>query len=225
MATPEMTYRYVPLPKQWPGKRRPSGRAPTRSPFKVTTWSPIERLLSRELGYLGAKDVTIALDIQNPMYWRMDGGLRSDARTITPGVIVSFTGKDGVRFTFPCDTYGDWQTNAYAIAVTLEKLRAIARYGVTQGDQQYVGFKALPSGASSAPARMTAEDAADLLAEYSPFPARLILNEPVIAGEAIKAAKRKTHPDAGGASDAFAKVTEAADVLAALNDESSSTPS
>src|SRR5438094_286048 len=90
---------------------------------------------------------------------------RASLRSRTPPAIVSFTNRDGIRLTFPCDTYGDWATNVYAIASTLEKLRAINRYGVTQGDQQYVGFQALPpAGGSTA---MTAEEAADVIAQLA----------------------------------------------------------
>ena len=39
-------YRYVPLPRVWPGKQRPPGHVRPRSPFKVVTWRPIEALLA-----------------------------------------------------------------------------------------------------------------------------------------------------------------------------------
>jgi hypothetical protein len=123
-----------------------------------------------------------------------------------------------VRLTFPCDTYADWQTNVYAIAKSLESLRAVDRYGVTQGDAQYVGFKALPSGGGSAPA-MTAEQAADIIAEHSELPAHVILQEPAVARVAIRTAKRSAHPDAGGEPGAFERVTDAATLIERLHGE------
>jgi hypothetical protein len=205
-----LTFRYVSLPRVWPGRQRPAGFRGVKGPFKITTWAPVERFLMSELEKLGAKDVTIAIDVPNPAHWRMDGGLRSDARAVTPRVIVAFTRRDGVRLSFPCDSYNDWQTNVYAIAKSLEMLRAIDRYGVTQGDQQYVGFRALPPGAA---ATLTPEAAAEIIAKHSGIPAQAILDYPPVAGAAIRTAQSKTHPDRGGTDGDFAEVQKAAEIL------------
>jgi hypothetical protein len=208
-----LTFKYVSLPHVWPGRQRPPGWKGVKGPFKITTWAPVERFLMSELEKLGARDVTIAIDVPNPSHWRMDGGLRSDARAMTPRVIVAFTRRDGVRLTFPCDSYNDWQTNVYAIAKSLEMLRAIDRYGVTQGDQQYVGFRALPPGAA---ATLTPEAAAEIIAKHSSIPAQAILEYPVVGAVAIRTAQSKTHPDRGGSSSDFTEVQKAADVIAKL---------
>lgn len=215
----KIPYRYTTLPKLWPGKQRPVGWTRTRGPFKVTTWNAIENLLSFELQKLGAKDVVLAIDLPNPAHWNMQGAPRADARAASPAVVVSFTNRDGVRLTFPCDTYSDWQTNVYAIARSLENLRAVDRYGVTQGDAQYVGFRALPPGGGTGPRAMSAEEAAEIIAQYSELPAHVILAEPSVARVAIRAAKRNTHPDVGGDADEFKRVGEASDVLEKLHGE------
>jgi hypothetical protein len=44
------------------------------------------------------------------------------------------------RMVLATDEYEDWQSNARAIALTLEALRAVDRYGATQG-RQYAGFQ------------------------------------------------------------------------------------
>lgn len=205
-----LTFKYVSLPRVWPGRQRPPGFKGVKGPFKVTTWAPTERFLMSELEKLGARDVTIAIDVPNPAHWRMDGGLRSDARATTARVIVAFTRRDGVRLTFPCDSYNDWQTNVYAIAKSLEMLRAIDRYGVTQGDQQYVGFRALPAGT---PGAMTPEQAAEVLAKHSGMPAAPILEYPEIRAVAVRTAQSKTHPDHGGKAADFDSVQKAAEIL------------
>lgn len=215
----KLAYQYVALPKVWPGKRGPANAPPRRkAPFK-SMWTTTEQLLARELAHLGAKDVTIAVDIRNPGFFRADGMLRADARPVTPAVIVAFTDRGGVRMQFPCETYGYWADNVHAIALALESLRRVDRYGVTQGDQQYVGFRALPpgGGSPSAPARMSEDRALEVLAAYHPFPAHLVVSELSVAGEVIKMAKRKAHPDSGGTQEDFVLVGEAADVIEALH--------
>lgn len=219
---PKIPYRYVTLPKVWPGKQRPSDFRRIVGPFKVTTWTPVERLLTSELAKLGAKDVVLAIDLPNPAHWNMQGNPRADARAATPAVIVSFTNRDGVRLTFPCDTYSDWQTNVYAIAKSLENLRAVDRYGVTQGDAQYVGFRALPPGGGATVQTLTAEEAAEIIAKHSELPAHVILAEPSVARVAIRSAKRAAHPDAGGEPGEFELVADAAAVLDKLLDEATS---
>lgn len=56
---------------------------------------------------------------------------------------MSFDTKKG-SLRFPCDTYISWEDNLRAIVLTLERLRAIDRYGVTQHAEQYKGWNALP---------------------------------------------------------------------------------
>lgn len=209
MSTP---YRYTTLPDVWPGRARSGPRR--RSPYKRVTWAPVEHLLVSELRRVGAKDATIALDIRNPAYFRLDGGIRADARPVTPAVVVSFTNRDGVRLTFPCDTYGDWMHNIYAIAKTLEKLRLIDRDGVAQGDQQYVGFKALPPGApANGRKELTTEGAAGILTLWSGLDTIAILAHKSVADVAGRMAKSKAHPDAGGDETDFVMVTEAIEVV------------
>jgi hypothetical protein len=215
---PALLYTYSPLPAVWPGKRRASDFVRKRSPFKVI-WTKTEALLARELAHLKAKDVKIAIDIRNPGYFRQDGMIRADARPVTPAVILSFTNGAGVRLQFPCDTYAYWQDNVHAIALSLEALRAVDRHQVTQGDAQYIGFKALPPGASSAGAapEMSEDRAATILADYCDFPAHLIVQEASVARIAIRTAKSRTHPDAKGSPGAFEDVTAAAAVIARLH--------
>lgn len=208
---PTVPYRYTMLPRVWPG--RPHTK-PRKSPFHVVTVSQADKLLQKELQMVGAQEVTIAVDT-SPFHFKPGGeGLRADAKMTTAAVIVTFTDGKGNRLTFPCNTFGDWVDNLYAIASSLEKLRAVDRYGVTQGDAQYVGFKALPpAGGSTA---MTPENAAAVLAEFSGLDAVAILQFPSVTDVARDIARKRTHPDtAAGESDGedFARVEKAYEVL------------
>jgi hypothetical protein len=181
-------------------------------------WSRIEKELLVELGRVNAKDVTLALDVVNPGDFRCDGGLRSDARLGTQKVVISFTrGDQGVRLTFPCDTYALWQDNVWAIRLTLELLRRIDTYGVTYGDQQYVGFAALTSGGAP---KMTLDEAILLLAEHGEAGSIDLFSAPDWMVEMVqKRARAATHPDAGGSTGLFQRVEEAAAIVAAAREQ------
>ena len=57
---------------------------------------------------------------------------------------VAFDTKGGPLL-FVCGRFTTWQDNLRAIAKTMEALRAVKRWGATQSDEQYTGFRALPA--------------------------------------------------------------------------------
>lgn len=200
-----LDYRTLSLPEPWPGGKRK--QYPTKSPFGAN-WGGTTELLERQLRHLNAKDVTLAIGVTlNDI--RKDGGVRADARIKDPAVVLSF--KSGANvLTFPCDTFNFWQDNVRAIALALEALRKIDRYGVQQG-KQYEGFKALP--ATTLPT-MTTSSAADIVAGYGDFDPIEVETSPSIAKDAIRAAKNATHPDReNGGRDSWDAVQAAARVL------------
>lgn len=213
----KLFYSFAPLPRQWPGRQRPAGWKPNERPlFKVTTLARTELLLKRELDHLGAKDVVVHVDV-DPAQWvraqRADGGIYSDVKFRSSRIIVRFSDKHGVMREFPADKFGDWTANLQAVARTLERLRGIDREGVTRGEEQYVGFKALPSAASDG---MSLDTAVTVLARESGLEADAIHNYVSVARTAARIARAKTHPDSGREPDAeaFNDVQEAARVLA-----------
>lgn len=129
-------YRFVPLEK-WPGDRT-HVRSMTR--FRAS-WTDTATLLDRELQHLSAKNVVIQADCDRDQI-RLDGFLRSDAKLRGPGVVLSFDSKHG-QLSYPCDTYTDYKANIRAIALALEALRAVDRYGVTRQAEQYKGWAKL----------------------------------------------------------------------------------
>lgn len=130
-------FRFASLP-QWP--HQPC-RSRKYSPFRAK-YSDTLGLLDRELRNLRARHVVIQADCDASEV-RRDGQLRSGARLRGPGIVLSFETNKGAM-SFPCDTYTDWQANLRAIAMSLEALRSVDRYGVTRNAEQYRGWTALP---------------------------------------------------------------------------------
>lgn len=195
----------------WPGKRTPSYQR-KRAPFKGS-WSRTLDELDRELRHLGAKNVVFRLDVDE-RHLRLDGQLRADARPKDSGVLLEFiagarTGSP--RLVFRCDRFSYWQDNLLAIALGLEALRKVDRYGITDASDQYAGFKALPSG--TAPT-LTTEAAAGIIAAASGDDPVAVLRDIATAKTAVRSARFKTHPDRnGGERDAYDRVDAAARVL------------
>jgi hypothetical protein len=120
---------------------------------------------------------------------RIDGLPYARAQALHPGVILSFNrdGNPKERVEFATDRFDRWQDNLRAIALALEALRKVDRYGVTSGGQQYAGFKALPRGDDGAMGLYTSVEARDWLnSRY---------------GGDLRAALRATHPDANPEAD------------------------
>lgn len=174
-----------------------------RCPFR-TAWSSTLSDLDLELRNLGASDVVIEVDMDESQIAKTTGRPRADALTRTPGVVLQFE-RDGEHLIFPCDRFGDWQDNIRAIALTLNALRMMERYGTTSG-RQYQGFKALPSQGTTT---TTTEEAERTVRRYAPS------TNGVITDQAIRVAKAAAHPDRGGSHEAFVAVVDAEKALRA----------
>lgn len=181
--------RFKPL-VQWPGKAT-AAHARKSSRFKAG-WQDTLKLLERELNHLRAKEITIegyfrSQDIRN------DGWPKSSARPEKPGVILSFETKQG-RMAMPCDLFTDWEANLRAIALTLEHLRAAARYGVTTDKhEQYTGWLKLPTASES----VALPRLAKILTDYSCLAWRPdeVLSVREVFETVWREAVRRTHPD------------------------------
>jgi hypothetical protein len=181
----------------WPGQR---SRGMGRSRFR-SKWSDTVDLLNRELVHLGAESAILELEVVDRDV-RIDGWIRADARPRGPGVILSFESRHG-PLRYPCDTYDRWQDNVRAIALSMEALRAVDRYGVTRHGEQYRGFHALPS-----PATVSIVDlntCATFLATHcaSGYSAQAILEDRETYRRAYKESAKALHPDRGGDGEAF----------------------
>lgn len=210
-----MDVRFHPLPT-WPERSTPAEERKSGT-FKAG-WNDTLDLLDRELRHLDARDIVIQAGLQ-PADIRVDGWPRANARQpVHPGVIVSFASKHG-PLRYATDVFEVWHHNVRAIALGLEALRKVDRYGISQRGEQYTGWKALGAGRPAvAGEKMTVEDAARLLGDIA-FAAgsaeslKLIGNGELIA-DAYRRAVFRTHPDRpGGDAETFRRVNEARDLL------------
>jgi hypothetical protein len=153
--------------------------------------------LAHELEQLNAHRIVIELDVDD-RHIRQDGLPRADARPSSPAVAVSFDSPYG-PLRYATAEFATWQQNLRAIALALEALRKVDRYGVSKRGEQYRGWRELETGTDPADAIQTRDQAKKLLDSYG---------GPV---EALKA----THPDHGGDATEFRKVQRAREVLSA----------
>jgi hypothetical protein len=165
----------------WP---HPETRGRRRAAFKAA-WSDTVELLEREVGMLGGRQAVMQIAVTEADI-RLDGGIRATARPAHPGIIVSFDSKHG-PLEYATDVFNHWQDNVRAVALGLEALRKVDRYGIAKRGEQYRGWKALEAGGPS-PAR-----GEELIREHG----------------SVRAALMATHPDHGGDPDDFAAVQAA----------------
>ena len=154
-----MSYVLRPLPT-WPHEEtRPRRNAQFRSPGRTVDrkyrsgtridWNQTLGELESEVRWLakgrGAPNILIGVGLTEYDI-RQDGAPRANARPMAhPGVEVSFDSRYG-RLTYATDVFTDWRDNVRAIALGLEALRAVERWGVAKRGQQYAGFALLTAG-------------------------------------------------------------------------------
>lgn len=202
---PNMTLR--PL-DGWPGSPTVSRR---RAPFRSTLASTLGSL-RHELHMLGnggryydrsAYPVSILQLALRERDIRIDGMPRADAKVMHPGIILSVEPHGQPPLSFPCDTFVDWQDNVRAVTLTLEALRKIDRYGVTQTGQQYRGWQAIEAAPT-----VDARAAACAVLARTAWPnenddcqaswAQKIATDPEIGRNTLRQARAKAHPDRHG---------------------------
>jgi hypothetical protein len=193
--------RFRPLPT-WPYPETPARARRSRHTFKAP-WSSTLTLLRRELEQIGARiDGDRSIVIGAGFTERdicLDGYPRADAKAPShPGVEVSF---DAIiagqrrRLVYATDVCAYWQHNVRSIALGLEALRAVDRYGITRRGEQYAGFAQLPRG----------ED------DGSPARGRELVRQ----HGGLRAALFACHPDHGGSERDFRDVQAYRDQAAA----------
>lgn len=141
------------------------------------------QLLEYEIDRLDGSDIVFGIGLRERDV-RLDGQPRADARPIShPGVEISFNSRHG-RLVYGTDEFDDWKDNVRAIALSLEALRAVDRYGVSKRGQQYAGWAQLAAGGPD------------------PVRGKALVER---AG-GIREAQRRHHPDAGGQQADFVDV-------------------
>jgi len=198
---------------EWPAglKARPLGAWPYpvtrrrgRSQFSATL-SATSATLAVELRHLQARDTILRLDVDESEI-RLDGAPYARAAPSTPAIIVQFDTPTG-PLAFPCDRFVSWQENLRAVALSLEALRRVDRYGVTMRAEQYAGFRALEAAPGDAFASRA--DARGYLAGVGGMQNSSPHTDEVLGRYAMRTA----HPDTGGDADVFDRVQAAIDYL------------
>lgn len=190
-------------PMEDPKKHRSRRSAAFRS-----TWVKTLNLIEYEIGRLQAREVVIEAGYRSDQI-RNDGWPYSKACPTHPAARLSFTTR-GKPMAFPCDTYDNIDDNLRAIALTLESLRAIDRYGVTQDAEQYKGWTALPAPRTGA---MTRDEAARFLVAHGSIHVSADNTDLEAVRRAYRNAAKSLHPDAGGTAEQFNHLREAVKVL------------
>jgi hypothetical protein len=195
-----------------------------------STWGATYSLLAKELRAITAKNVVLEVDFRERDL-RLDGQLRADAKCQSPAVRLAFDSKHG-PLVYATDRFvgrgykrrmDDWQHNVRAIALGLEALRKVDRYGITRRGEQYAGWKALPQGSGIAMGGMTATQAAEILEQVAigdegdqrdATVLKLARGDHPDFKRIIREAKAMAHPDRnGGNRQLWDQVEQAVNVL------------
>lgn len=183
---------------QWPGTLSRSRR---RSQFRAA-WSRTVEIIQKELRAIHARNIVLEMALTEREIVLDGSRPKATARPEHPGVVLSCESRVG-PLRFSCDRFLHWNDNIHAIALGLEALRKVDRYGITKRGEQYAGWKALPAATNGVETR---QQAIEILADAAavPYPeasARLYAT--------YKAALLRAHPDHGGTSEAFIRVRDA----------------
>ncbi|MCA4997157.1 molecular chaperone DnaJ [Tsukamurella tyrosinosolvens] len=195
---PGLTLRPI---EAWPGALTSPRR---RSPFSAR-WSATLQLLTDELRHLGTPGRPAAAVLQIAMReqdFRLDGLPRANSQPQHPGVILTIDTATQGTLSFPSDRFVDWQDNLRAIALVLEALRKIDRYGITPGHEQYTGWRQLTA------TEPTERAAQAVLIQFGDG-----LGEGDSWRDVYRRAVKATHPDRGGRREDFERVQAAAERL------------
>lgn len=201
--------RFRPLPV-WGHRETPEYSRRSRHAFSSTLRQTLD-LLGREIDNLGGSNVIIGT-FHKESEIRLDGWPRSDARVpVHPGVEISFDSRHG-HLTYATDVVNGWEGNLRSIALGLEALRAVDRYGVSERGQQYAGWRPLPAGATVLTDRIPTRphEAWAVLLEHTGRDGR---RTGVDLDELIRDALKATHPDTGGSDLEFRRVQAAREIL------------
>lgn len=220
--TPRLNFR--PLNGTWT-EPLTAGRKP--NPFQAK-WSDTKATLLYEAGRLGAVDVVLELDVDEADILVSGEGLKANRKMRDfPGVVVRLVGTRHGDIRVACDTFAgryyndppDWQINVRAVALALNALRQVERYGVGSRGEQYEGWRAIGTGTamSAIPAPLTLAEAAAILAAAADDAPEHVLGDFTTAKADYREALRILHPDHGGRGDGerMARLAEAWELVKA----------
>lgn len=189
-------------PLDWP-LEYPRTASPKRSSFKNPTLARsvaniLDEVNRLQNGYTSRVQPDVIISSNVPL--RNDGSPRADyMKSILKdkGVAVYFK-KDGDSVVLCCDQYDSIESNLHAIYLSIQALRAIDRWGVSDFlKRSFSGFKALP------------ESATNKWWVILGFPEYSKPTSFASAETNYKLMRKTAHPDAGGSDAAFTELQTA----------------
>lgn len=180
----------------------PAGWARTRSRFcssyKVTTDTAIEDLLG-SIRAMGGRDIIVSSNVPVRRDGTMYRGDHSDQRIADPGVAVYWTARgpqgDPVPRVIPCDHWHTVRENVRALGMAIDCIRGLKRCGAGEiQDRAYAGFALLPESTGSDP--------------WSVLGVKRTATREQLT-ERLRVLTRTEHPDHGGSSERFSRLTTA----------------
>lgn len=210
-----MRWRWRPIDKWDREETEERKRSPFDAPYSNTL-----RLIDKELRLIDAANVVVMADLRESDI-RVDGGLRERSTPRTPRVILAFDSQHG-PLKYACDRFTHWQANLRAIALGLEALRKLERYGIAGRGEQYTGWAQLGSGIAMSAGMSRREAVAvmiDLTSDGGDLYSDSDLDDDGAPGpfldDAYRQGAKRWHPDnEDGDGEKFYLLTKARDVLA-----------
>ncbi len=184
------------FPLDWP-VGYPRTRTRSRAPYKATGGKARDQVL-RELRLMDVPDWRVIISTNCPVSSRTMQFLVMKAEPSDPGVAVYFK-RNGKPFVLACDRWDKVADNLRAIALTIEAMRGMDRWGVSEMlERVFQGFTALPAPEAQKPIRLWWE---------------VLGCNPSTDLDLIEASYRQqmktAHPDQGGSTEAAAELNRA----------------
>lgn len=178
---------------------------PTRQTYATRLVSPFSagvrdtmRILRRETAMLEAKKLVLEMDITEGDL-KIDGTPRVNARPRSPHIALTFESMHG-PLRYDTEVFTRWQDNLRGIALGMESLRRVERFGIVKSGQQYQGWKALEAGATTE----------QYLEELRALVPGILPESPVAPKGLVMLGMRTFHPDnqISGDRDTFERIRE-----------------
>jgi hypothetical protein len=184
-----MSARAYPLqwPKDWP-KTEP-GKRESGIRFKNVTLAGALNGLQDEVRRLGGKNLVLSSNYTLGNTSPKEAG------------VVAYFDYEGKQVAMPCDRWNKLEANVRAIALTIEAMRGMERWGAKHMiAAMFSGFRALPE--------RTSQDPWEILGISDYATEKEIL-------DAYRRKAKESHPDHGGSSEKFNAVSDAKDIALA----------
>lgn len=181
-------------PEGWPRERNRAS-----SNYKISTDAALDELLG-QLRLMGARDVVVSSNVPVRTDGTMYRGDHSDRRMADPGVAVYWSMRDPksgqlVPRVIPCDHWHTVRENVRAVCIAVESMRALKRCGAGEiQERAFSGFARLPAAQGDDPWSVLGVKRTATRQELS---------------ERLRELTRSAHPDHGGSTERFARITSA----------------